>query len=317
MAKTPHENLDLFLISSKRLDDYKDFILNQNIDSLILGLAEQETDEPDYTPTIVSVTEIIQNYGLVLIGTLSGYFPESLTEKFKDQIIRFLEIEPIREFYSLRKKLFIGDGILAYTIGANNNDIKSFFSLLEDEEDKEEVQDFFNEFLVLYYGLKKDQNIKIFLKIFDFYSSLESQAQVEKMHKAFQSHSEIENAFNNPEPNLIVGAINFLLFVSELKKLIDRAFFAPVLQSTMWHFYGYYFEKNANEIINFYSTVFDNLTSRFNEVESIDTFLSNLNTLHKEENITFGRDHILQSIDIARNDIVNICDKNYSKPLTN
>jgi hypothetical protein len=315
MAETQAKNLDLFLISSRRIDDHKNFVLKQSIDSLIVELAEQETDEPNYTRTIISVTEIIRNYALVLIGALSGYFPKTLTENLIEQVTRFLEIGPITEFYSLKRKLFIGDGILAYIIGVNNNDVKPFFLLLEGEEDIEEDQDFFNEFLVLYYEFKKDENIKAFLKIFDFYDSLESQAIIERMLKAFQSHSEIEKAFLDTEPNAIVGALNFLQFVSELKSLIDQAFFAPVLQSSMWHFYGYYFEENGNFLVDFFSTVFDHLSSILDESEELGTFISKLNLYYKE--LLIGKDDIMQFVEEARSDLVSICDVKYGKPLTN
>jgi hypothetical protein len=94
MASTPLENLKLFLKSTKSIQKDKYFIQIKDNDSLIQDLSYQDTDEPDYNLTMISVNNVIQHYSLIFIGALSGFFPMGFTDEIKDEMIRFLEIAP-------------------------------------------------------------------------------------------------------------------------------------------------------------------------------------------------------------------------------
>lgn len=314
MSEIQLENLDVFVSTSKKIDEHRSFILNESIDSLIVGLKDQEIDEPDYTPIILSVSELIQYNGLILIGALSGYFPKDLTDKIITEIIRFLEIGPISEYYSLRNKLPIGNGILAYTIAVNNGDTELFYKNLYDETDEEgETSDFFNEFLALFYSFKKNQDIKIFLKIFDFYESLESQIKLERIQTMLSSDFELEKALNS-DTGPILGALNFLEFSSELKYLFIRAQGTPVLQSSLWYFYSNYYGNRAKELFDFYNKLLDVLELKFNQSKEKIDFLEKLNQYYKDGNLITESD-LKKHINNAREDIAFLCDKNSGQAL--
>jgi len=309
------ENFNFFLKSSKKIDKHRKFISDTDTDSLIVGLADQEIDEPDYTSISLSVKELIQHNGLILIGALSGYFPKNLTDDTINQILRFLEIGPISDYYSLRNKLPIGSGVQAYLIAVKNNATDIFYNSSNYTiQEEREIFDIFNEFLVLYYSFKKDKAIELFLKIFDFYESLESQTVLGRIEKAIISDSELYDAIDNSEPNPITGALNFLQFSSELSDLCKKTEGNSVLQSSLWYFYSNYYGNRSVELGSFYDKLFVTLTTRLNNSVEKDGFLKELNHYY-EDDIVITTNDLKTIIDKTRENIFFLCNKNLGKAL--
>lgn len=306
MAETPVINLELFLKSTSSRKNF-DFIQEQNIDDIIRDLAKQDADSADYTDTMIAINEIIQHYSLIFIGSLSGFFPTNFTEKLKDEMIRFLEIEPIRDYYTHGHKLFLPDALMAYCNAINNNDTKAFYRSTDKGRNEPNDDDFFNEFLILSMKINRDKNINDFLKIFDFHYSLDSKIKIDRSISLFEDPSSIDKHFNDPstKENYSVGALKFLILMGELKELLDKAYYMPVLQSAIWHFYGYYFEACSLELKDYYEKVFDALPKAYKKSELRG---SKYDFCDDEDSIVDLEMHIESIAKKSKDTIVSLCD---------
>ncbi len=260
-----------------------------------------------------AVNFMLDHYGLIFIGVLSGYFPYDFNKNLTFEIIRFLEIEAVREYYTFTKRQFLPQAIRAYCSAIEYRQTYSF------EDKYESRSDLFNEFLVLNRTLAYDSNIQLFLSEIrggktDYTEIIHIINTREGISNAFQ-HCDEEALVDRR--NIIVGAIQFAYFICELKLLLDKALSAPILQSTLWSFYGFYFETAQQRLIMFYERVFEKLLSIYQALDDSDFKLHNeeLKPDFINENEAINRLNVIFVIDESRKSVFQILDSKYSKAL--
>lgn len=206
------------------------------------------------------IENILEHYGLLFIGALSNFFPRDLDESIVEEIKRFLELEPVNTFYEETHRHFFPNAIMAYCFAISNGKEIDYVKPLKNNED------FFNEFIVLNRSIKNNRHVQTFLSIF----SNNDEIDIGLILSVLNSPDAIELAFR-VDPleesrsvgikSAAIGAIDFSSFMMRLYNLIIRAKAYPILQSAMWHYYGYYFETMGLKLIDFYIDAFEGLRS--------------------------------------------------------
>lgn len=272
MANTTLQNLESYLASSGRVKEYIEASYEPN--SLLLTDALSGSQYSFSNPSLMQikhqVDSVLNHYGILFIGALSGYFPYDFNDAVKNEMVRFLEIEAVREYYAFKRKCFLPEAIGAYCSAIDFGNTQPYYN------DGVKVDDYFNAFLMLNRLVWFDEDILAFLEMIDNGSAFTEPGFMNMftsssgglMTAMLNSDMAEDETIKKPEP--AIGAIHFAYFIAQLKGLLDdtQSIFEPqntVLQSAIWHFYGYYFETVNGQLSDLYDAVFEYLFGLVNK----------------------------------------------------
>lgn len=226
---------------------------------------EDQEDNLSFKPRQL-IQGLIDHYGVILVGALSGFFPPNLTEELIDEMIRFLDLLPVNDYYSELHKYFLPQGIMGYCFAVRNGKEQAFL------REGKEPQSFFSDFLTLTRMIGNDENIQTFLKAFDNYNEIDSGRILTRLSATEAGNTAFD--FENDTPDkcykvAAIGAVSFTVFAGRFMELMERAEVNPILQSVMWHYYGYYFDTMGESLERFFQDAFTHLRE---QVDSNDIF---------------------------------------------
>lgn len=226
---------------------------------------EEQDESLSFKPRQI-IQGLADHYGIILIGALSGFFPPSLTEELIDEMIRFLDLSPVNHYYNEVHRYFLPQGIMGYCFAVRNGEEQSFLRKTKKPES------FFSDFLILARTIEHDENVNTFLKALDNYNDIDSGRILTRLSSTETGNTAFDFEIDDTDKcykMAAIGAVSFTGFAGRFTELLERAEVNPILQSVMWHYYGYYFDTMDEALVSFFQQAFSHLRE---QVDSHDIF---------------------------------------------
>lgn len=249
-------NLTDFLKSNETTETIRSTILNlddyQQSDFFRLGeinkvqkIFDENYNEIELVPR-QSVDTVLDYYNKIFLGVVCGYFPLNLDFDLTDKMIRFLEFQPVREYYKSTYKFFLPQAVVGYCF-ANQNGATQ---ILEHQNDL--TSSFFIDFINLQRSYTYNSKISNFIGLIDDLDNFEIKKN-QLLGRLHNTNLLCEIDLDGDEYSEIIGAIQLMDFLNEFHQLIEKSNSFTTIQSTIWHFYGYLLETRADALKSFYS----------------------------------------------------------------
>lgn len=287
MAKTQFDNLKFYLLACEDAKEALSSINSFSNSEISLALAPNLNPEYHFRKIIKpKVDYLLNHYGKIFIGALSGYFPYDFTEGLRNEMIRFHEIEAIREYYTFIRKSFLSEALSAYCAAINEGTTHYYFGFDVPSQTEDIIAgDFFNEFLILNREVEHDKAVKSFLSSIEendsrLNYSIDNFSSKEAI-VSFPETDEIEWDFTGAE--LSEGAIRFAQFLCNLRNLLENIFtlkpgLDAVVSSAIWHFYGFYLETMNADLQYYFESMLNRISDLVNEEkEEFSSWISSEN----------------------------------------
>lgn len=189
-----------------------------------------------YTP----IQSLLSFYSILEMAEIANFIPEQIEETIQKEAVAILCQKKILKLYTKQNKQSLLILFLERLKGKNN------FT----ENDHERSQQIFLEFLEIDMAFTKNKYIKSFLSLFN-----------DEPTKDMLFNRAISTVKNQPEfiniildneedsfAQLLTGIDQFFKFCHKLHSLLERSYCCPMLQSSIWHYYGFLFDKLGPDI---------------------------------------------------------------------
>ncbi|MDB5087244.1 MAG: hypothetical protein JWR09_1238 [Mucilaginibacter sp.] len=251
------------------------------------------------------IDALIEFYNLLLIAALAGYIPGGLSDDLKEEIIFILNHPPVKQYYNVNYPYRMTEFTLKY--------VQEHMYFMQ--EANVETISVFNEFVSLNRLLKRDKDLERFLGMLDdvrydgdtINEVNEILSSFELLNKAIISKDKSE------EERVVWGFIKYTAFLSQLKELLISTEEYPLLQSSLWMFHGYYFDRMNKKMNAFLDKSFNNLEKALNSPQvfsMISEQLFNENDADSFANINL-EDFATSAVMQAREDVNFVLDKKW------
>lgn len=255
------------------------------------------------------VDSLIEFYNLLLIAVFAGYVPAALNEELKEEMILILDNPSVEKYYSKHYPYLMADFTLQYV--QHNKHYEQPATV--------ETITVFNEFVSLNRMLKSDTDLERFMGMLDFvWYDGETIAEVNSILSSYEKLNETFTAKERTEAQRGVwGFIKYTAFISQFKELLMATDQYPLLQSAIWMYHGYYFDRIDTKMQDFLDEAFDNLEKAFSAPELFHSLAGELlndaeaETLNKDELEVFATSTIQQS----REDVHFVLNKKWGTAL--
>jgi hypothetical protein len=295
------------------LKNIKNFI-NTNRNKALANLLRFHSPNGVYGAELVQRFEIdalIEFYNLLMIAAFAGYIPGKLNEALKKEIIETLGHDSVRPYYEKYYEYKMTEFTLEY-VKKNKPCIQEANVL---------TLRIFNEFVSLNRMLKKDRDLERFLGMLDYVSYGDD--SIEEVIEILSSYKKLNKTFttkNKSEAQSAVwGFVKYTAFLSQLRDLLQVSEKYPLLQSSLWMFHGYYFDRMNTEMKDFFEKAFHNLEKT---LSSPDVFSNITEELYKgDAPETFDENELNNisklAVKQAREDINYVLDNKWGEQLKN
>lgn len=257
------------------------------------------------------IDSLIEFYNLLMIAAFAGYVPENLNEKLKNEIVETLGHDSVRPYYEKHYEYKMTEFTLEYA--KKNKPFKQEANVL--------TLSVFNEFVSLNRMLKKDRDLERFLGMLDYVSYGDD--SIEEVIEILSSYQKLNKTFitkNKTEAQSAVwGFVKYTAFLSQLRELLQACEKHTLLQSSLWMFHGYYFDRMNSEMKDFFNKAFNNLDKTLSSPEVFSNITKELykgavpKTYSENELKTISKLAIKQ----AREDVKYVLDNKWGKQLKN
>lgn len=251
---------------------------------------------------------LIEYYNLLVIAVFSGYIPSQFDKSTASEIVTLLNHPSVIPYYST----FYRYEMVSYTLQfAQEN------RLFEQEGNSVTISSF-NEFISLNRQLKRDKDIERFIGMLDFVRY--NYKTINDVNEILSSYSKLNETFTKKVKSEadrgVWGFVKYVTFLSQLKEIFLATNKYPLIQSSMWMFHGYYFEKMNDKMKLIFNTAFDNLEKTLSNPE---IFKSIIEQVYKDEiPENFSEIQLTEfaetSISQAREDVNFVLDIKWSEP---
>lgn len=238
---------------------------------------------------------LLEYYNLLLVAALAGYIPNKLNSDTSNEICNILENEFVKKYYTDYYPYEITDFTLKFA--KNEITIEQKFSPL--------TVSIFNEFISLYRFVRNDHEIERFLGMLDYVHYNDS--DLNDVISVFKSYKKLNQTFTKNEmlkteiDKAVWGFVKYTSFISRMKEIMIKASDFPLLQSSMWMFHGYYFDRLHDVMDSFFHEAFNNLRRTLSNRDVIAEIAEEIS------GVEFDCDTNISSIELEvfANDVVN------------
>lgn len=257
----------------------------------------------------LKIDTLCKYYNLLLIAVFAGYIPDAFDDETRKEIIKILDHPSVRLYYEKNYP----DKIIGYTLQFAKEG-RSYH-----QEDNAITVGIYNEFLALCRMLTKDDDLRCFQEMLDFVWFEEY--SIKSVNNILSSYQKLNMAFTTehktPDIQATWGFIKYTAFLSQMRQLLDATQEYPLLQSSMWLYHGYYFERLNITMKSFFNEAFNNLEKALSDPNIFQEIIDELygddlpEDVDKEQLITLSASAIQQ----AREDVAYVLDNKWGNAL--
>ncbi|RWU03944.1 translation factor GTPase family protein [Pedobacter chitinilyticus] len=205
------------------------------------------------------IDALIEWYNLLFIGVLAGYLDRDLDRDTISELQLVLNNPSIVNYYEERYPYLL----TSFTLQFFSTDRKEF----KIPEDNSAAIGAYHIFMTLNRILREDEDVVRFLGMLDYvWYEDDSQAGYTRLNGVLEvlgSSSVLKEVLSLNEKNEMAkgvwGFIKFVNVLSEFRSLLESIGNEPLLQSAMWMYHGYYFDRMNAEMNLFFDKAFKNL----------------------------------------------------------
>jgi hypothetical protein len=317
------ENLERNLrsLKSEYHDKGKAFRGYNNIFSYIDNKKNKELDwllrnhvgQPVYGQELIERFEIdalIEFYNLLLIGAVAGYIPSNFGDELNTEIVTVLSHPSVQPYYQTYYPYKITEYTLQYASSGR------FF---EQQPTITSISSF-HDFLSQNRTLKTDKDLERFIGMLDhvWYND----ETIDDIIKVLSSYPELNKAITAKEKHEkekgVWGFFKYTVFLSQFKELLMETD-SPLMQSAMWLFHGYYFDRMNIKMKSFFNQAFDNIETALTNPKLFTNIASEL----YGENVPEGFDekeleeYASAAVEQSRQDVLFVLNEEWKVPLKN
>ncbi|SNR40693.1 hypothetical protein [Flavobacterium sp. ov086] len=296
--KMPSQGFDLInhLISENRNNDLHS-LLGHHRERGYYGL---ELDQRFWTD------ELIGYYNLLLLAVFAGFMPRKFNNHLTQEIIKIMSDEAVKIYYEEH---------YPYKLAEYTREF-AFNKMEYNGETNEDSLRIFNDYISLNRFLKNDDDIDVFLGMLDYvsYGNYDISHVIESL-KSFEKLSKIIISENKSIlAQGVWGFIKYTSFISQLKIVMESANDFPVLQSAIWLYHEYYFNRLQMKMELFFDEAFFNLEKTMSNELLFKEMVEELynQNVPKDFNYKELMDFSKKEISDAKGDITYILDERWS-----
>ncbi|MEO5643166.1 MAG: hypothetical protein ABIQ40_12645 [Bacteroidia bacterium] len=295
------------------LKNIKKFIDKDKIEELkgLLRSHEEETVYGQELEQRFDIDALIEFYNLSFIAALAGYVPGKLNDELRKEIVEVLGHSSVKPYYEKHYPYKMTELTLKYVSGSTE---------FTQQADVVTIS-VFNEFVSLYRMLKTDKDLERFLGMLDHVTY--GDKDIDDLNEILSSFEKLNDAFTTKNKSggerAVWGFVKYTAFLSQLKEMLQQTESYPLLQSSLWLFHGYYFERMNAEMQTFFSKAFSNVENALASPQIFNAIAQEIyndaipETFSEEELITFSKAAVQQ----AREDVTYVLNDKWGDALKN
>ncbi|HWY37721.1 MAG TPA: hypothetical protein VNY73_04130 [Bacteroidia bacterium] len=216
------------------------------------------------------IDSLIEFYNILLIAALAGYISPDFDPRLNEEIKKILGHPSVRPYYEKHYPYVMPSLTLNY-VNSGNRAIN--------QEMNTTTIGAFNDFIILNRMLKRDKDLERFMGMLDYVSYgnddlddvIEVLASEKKLSKIL-SDKRKDDGLNQA----IWGFIKYTGFLSQMRQLLEDTKEYNLLQSSIWLFHGYYFDRMNEEMKIFFDKAFDSLEIALTQFGAINNLASEI-----------------------------------------
>lgn len=252
---------------------------------------------------------LLEFYNLLLIGALAGYIPPTFDEEMRKEMKLILSHNAVRNYYTNYYPYKLAEYSLAYVRSEKwFESTSSNISLSA-----------FNNFISLNRMLKRDKELERFTNMLDhvWYGD----DNIDEVNEILSSYSKLNAAIiskqKSADEQAVWGFFKYSAFLSQLKEVMQSVEEYPLLQSGMWLYHGYFFDRMNVKMKSFFNLAFENIREA---ISSPQTFSNIAYEVYGEKvpedfNENELKEYASAIVGASKNDVEFILDKRWSEPL--
>jgi hypothetical protein len=289
-------------------------LIHRKKDKALAHLLRDHTEESVYGDELIKRFEfdaLIEFYNLLLVGVFSGYIPPQLNEELLNEIDTMLRHRSVRPYYNAYYKYKLTDYTLRYfTKHAKGREMK-FESHLNT----------FNVFITLNRMLKNDKDIERFLGMLDHvsYGDHALDDVIDTLSNSLKLSKIISGKKTSNEAKAVWGFFKYTSFLSQFRELLESRDDSPLLQSAMWYYHGYYFDRMNTTMRSMFKKAFKNIAAAVSDPVTFRNMAEELygqKTDFDDIKIDDIRRIAEAIVEKSQGDVAFILDKKWKSPMT-
>ena len=256
------------------------------------------------------VDTLIEFYNILLIAAISGYIPPKLNTELIENIINVLSHPSVLPYY----KEYYPYRLVGYTLDY----VKSSKTIIENTSNASLAA--FTSFLSLNRILRNDKDIEIFRNMLDFVW-YDEKVDLKRIIKILSSVTSLNKAImakgKSAESKAVWGFFKYTSFISQFRELLESIEENKLLQSAMWMYHGYYFDRMNDKMKGFFKVAFKNIESALSSPELYTNIANELYGVNVSLEIKKNelKDYAEQAVKKSKEDVFIILRENWKKPI--
>lgn len=250
--------------------------------------------------------ELIGYYNFLLIAVFAGFIPRKFNNDLRQEINKIMSYEAVVEYYRINYPYKLA----GYTCEFSLNEMEY------NGETNEESLRIFNEYISLNRFLKNDDDVDVFLAMLDYVSY--GEYDISDVIKSLKSFEKLSQIITSKDKSALAqgvwGFIKYTSFISQLRTLMESADDFPILQSAIWLYHEYYFNRLQMKMKSFFDIAFFNLEKTMNNELLFKEMVEGLYNQNVPEDFNYKElmEFSIKEISDAKDDISYILNENWS-----
>jgi len=255
------------------------------------------------------VDTLLEFYNLLLIAALAGYIDPALNEKIRQEIKMVLSQRALKQYYINYYPYKLTEYCFAYVR----------FERYFDHRSNEISLSAFTSFISLSRMLKVDKEIERFLNMLDHVSYGDD--SINDVNEILSSSSKLTEAIlsknKSADETAVLGFFKYTSFISQLKEILELLQEFPLLQSAMWLFHGYYFDRINIKMKDFFHIAFSNVEKALSSKETFENIAIQVYGEIVSDSISEMdlKEYAFSIVESAQKDVDYVLDKSWAKPI--
>jgi hypothetical protein len=252
---------------------------------------------------------LLEFYNLLLIGALAGYIPPEFDEEMREEMKLILSHRAVSNYYTHYYPYKLTEYSLAYVrSGKWVEATPSNISL-----------NAFNNFISLNRMLKRDKELERFTNMLDHVSYGDD--NIDEVNAILSSYSRLNAAITSKQKSAdeqaVWGFFKYSAFLSQLKEVLQSVEEYPLLQSGMWLYHGYFFDRMNAKMKSFFNLAFENIREAISSPQTFSSIAYEVYGEKVPEDFDENelKEYASAIVGASKNDVEFILEKHWPEPL--
>jgi hypothetical protein len=285
--------------------------INNKKDEELAWLLRNHVVQGVYGKELVERFEIdalIEFYNLLLIGAAAGYIPSNFGDELNTEIVTVLLHPSVKPYYETYYPYKLTEYTLQYVSSGKVFLQKPTITSISS----------FHDFLSQNRTLKTDKDLERFIGMLDhvWYED----ETIDDIIKVLSSFPELNKAITAKEKHEkekgVWGFFKYTVFLSQFRELLKETNSA-LMQSAMWFFHGYYFDRMNIKMKSFFNQAFDNIETALTNPQLFKNVASELYGENVPEDFDEKdlKEYASAAVQQSREDLLYVLNEEWKMPL--